>query len=331
MSPRPASARGCPSNLTLPTLPMAALLLLLAGCATRRPGTTTAPDSWRDWQARRQQSVAGPEGWTTVVGLHWIGEGRHGVGPSDGDAIRVPEGGPRGVLGRSGTNVWFEPAPGYPVEVAARTTSQRIPLAPDQPGPPTRIARGPHQLWILRRGDRWAVRLRDASARARREFPGLRYFPWSARWQVPARLEPHPPGHTLPITDVTGTTRAEPNPGVLVFSLDGREHRLEALEDAEAGDLFILFRDDTNGSSTYAPGRFLHAPLPDARGRTVLDFNQAYNPPCAFTDFATCPRPPAGNRLPLAVTAGERKPAAAPPGRRPGTPDPGPGVQRRPE
>jgi hypothetical protein len=180
-------------------------------------------------------------------------------------------------------------------------------LNPDQPGPPTRLQLGTLELWPIRRGPRIGLRVRDRNSAARRTFHGLSYFPWQAEWYVQGVFERHPADQTLPITDVTGATKPEPNPGCVVFQYRGVTHRLEALLDSETRDLFILFRDLTNGQTTYPPGRFLHAPLPDATGHVVLDFNRAYNPPCAFTDSATCPRPPAANALPFAVAAGEKR------------------------
>lgn len=260
-----------------------------------------------DWRQRRHESAAGVDGWTTIVGLYWLSEGRHTVGPHANDSIRVGPSGPVGEFVRAGTNVWFHPAPGHSVTVGDAQIERPVQLIADVPGPATKLTQGDYQLWLLKRGDRWAIRVRDRSAPARRHFHGLTYFPWQADWVIESHFDAHPPGTTLLITDVTGATKLEPNPGSLIFRYAGGEYRLEVLADDETRDLFILFRDDTNGNTTYSPGRFLHAPLPDDSGRVLLDFNRAYNPPCAFTDSATCPRPPAANRLPFPVSAGEKK------------------------
>ena len=300
-------ANGCPS-LRLPLALVLGLWLVIAvaGCTTSRSQESSDTRAWKTWQAERRESVAGTNGWTTIVGLNWLAEGRHAVGPNADAAVRVPTSGHLGELLRTGPDVWFHPAAGSDVTVDGRPLTTATRLVSDQPGPATKLRSGNVELWLLQRGERLGIRVRDRAASARRQFRGLTYFPWQPSWRLEARFEAHPAGQTLPISDVTGATRPEPNPGTVVFIHEAREYRLEALADAETHDLFILFRDATNGSTTYTPGRFLHAPYPDAAGRIVLDFNRAYNPPCAFTDFATCPRPPAGNQLPFPVNAGER-------------------------
>lgn len=303
----PAMRTRTTGNAGFGILPTCVTATLLAGCATPSQPRNSGPETWHTWQQQRRESVAGTNGWTTIVGLYWLKEGRYTVGSGPEAAIQVTPEGPRGEFIRAGTNVWFHPAPGLTVTVDGRSINTAIQLASDAPGPATKLNYGQHQLWLLERGDRLGIRVRDRAAAARRDFHGLSYFPWQARWQIEARFEAHPAGQTLPIRDVTGATKLEPNPGVIIFLHDGREHRLEALADTETQDLFILFRDGTSGSTTYPPGRFLHAPYPDAQGRVILDFNRAYNPPCAFTDFATCPRPPAENQLPFPVSAGEKR------------------------
>jgi len=116
---------------------------------------------------------------------------------------------------------------------------------------------------------------------------------------------PHPAGKTIEIADIIGTLNQVPNPGAIEFQRDGKTYRIEALDEGD-DELFLVFADRTNGHGSYGAGRFLYAPRPDAQGRVALDFNQSYNPPCAFTPFATCPLPPPENRLDLAVLSGEK-------------------------
>jgi len=147
----------------------------------------------------------------------------------------------------------------------------------------------------------------DPDAPTRRHFQRLDYFAHDPRWRVDGHWEPAPDAHVLAIQEVTGRVCDESSPGTVVFSVDGHEQRLAALEDLETHDLFILFRDATAGKTTYGPGRFLHAAKPGPDGRLVIDFNYAYNPPCAFTPFATCPIPPRQNWLSLPIKAGEKR------------------------
>jgi len=161
------------------------------------------------------------------------------------------------------------------------------------------------RLTLVQRGNRHALRVRHADAPTRVGFAGLQYWPADPAWRIEARFVPHPPGKTLPIADIVGTRNDSPNPGYVEFERDGRSFRLEALGGPEEG-LFFVLADRTSGHGSYPAGRFLDADRPGEDGKVVLDFNRAYNPPCAFTLFATCPLPPPENRLDLAITAGEK-------------------------
>jgi uncharacterized protein (DUF1684 family) len=164
---------------------------------------------------------------------------------------------------------------------------------------------GRGQMTLIQRGDRRALRLKHADASSRVQFAGLDYWPVDPSWKLEARFVPHPPGKTIAIVDIVGTSIESPNPGAVEFARDGRGYRLEAMGDPATG-LFLVLADRTSGHGSYPAGRYLDAPAPDAEGRVVLDFNRAYNPPCAFTTFATCPLPPKENRLDLAILAGEK-------------------------
>jgi uncharacterized protein (DUF1684 family) len=151
------------------------------------------------------------------------------------------------------------------------------------------------------------VRVRDRESPRRRDFAGLEHFPASDAWVFDARFEPYVPAKTIRIVNILGLEEDEVSPGALVFEKDGREWRLDAIrESADAKELFVIFADGTTGRETYGAGRFLYVPLPQD-GRVRVDFNRAYNPPCAFNRFSTCPLPPDQNRLALRVEAGELK------------------------
>jgi hypothetical protein len=157
---------------------------------------------------------------------------------------------------------------------------------------------------VIERGDRRAIRLRDPENPRRKAFAGTAWFAIEGRWRVDARFEAYDPPKTIPIVNVLGMEAPMPCPGRAVFRLEGRELSLEALSE-EPGRLFFIFRDETAGHETYGAGRFLYADRPQD-GRIVLDFNRAESPPCAYTDFATCPLPPKQNRLPVRIEAGEK-------------------------
>ena len=159
---------------------------------------------------------------------------------------------------------------------------------------------------VVKRGDRLGMRFKDRENPARAEFKGTDYDPADRRWVVSARFEPYEPPRRVPILNVLGMETEETAPGALAFEVDGREYRLQALKEKGEEQFFIIFADQTSGKETYGAGRYLYADPPGADGRVTLDFNRAYSPPCAFTRYATCPLPPAENRLPLRVEAGEK-------------------------
>lgn len=303
-----------------------AILVATAGCdrggqakddaaaqAAAKAAAAFAAEQQR-WRDARAADLVRPDGWTSLVGLHWISPGPHFVGSSPGSGIRLAVGPSEfGLLTlRKDGTLHLQPAR------TARLTLDEAPLggaavlrSDADEGGPSRIGfdDGKGIATVIRRGDRHALRVRHADARTRTAFAGLDFWPASRDWVVEARFVAHPPGRTIPVADIVGTLKDTPNPGVVEFAHGGKPYRIEAL-DGGNGSLFLVFADRTNGHGSYPAGRFLDAPAPDAQGRVVLDFNRSYNPPCAYTAFATCPLPPAENRLDLAIEAGEKAYAA---------------------
>jgi uncharacterized protein (DUF1684 family) len=185
-------------------------------------------------------------------------------------------------------------------------------LAPDSSGNPTVLASGTLRFFVIERAGNLGVRVRDLANPHRTGFRGLSYFPVSTDWVFDARFEPYQPAHRIKIINILGMEQEYESPGAVVFVKNGREWRLDGvLEQPGDRELFIMFADATSGQETYGGGRFLYVPLPST-GHARLDFNKAYNPPCALNDFATCPLPPPQNRLKLRVEAGEKTYTSAP-------------------
>jgi len=294
-------------------------VLALAACrqepapqpAASRPVDPAFVAATEEWRRQRLDALLQPDGWTSLVGLHWLELKAHYVGSGEriGNAVRFAFGPPRmGMVERDPKGrYWFVPERGVELTFNGEPLRGRVRLPSDQDAEPGVIGfdGGKGRVTLLRRGDRHALRVRHADAHTRVNFAGLSYWPADPSWRIVGRFVPHPPGKTLPIGDIVGTQTDSPNPGVVEFERDGRGYRLETLG-APGGKLFIVMADRTSGHGSYPAGRFLDADAPDAHGRVVLDFNRAYNPPCAFTLFATCPLPPPQNRIDLAVTAGEK-------------------------
>jgi uncharacterized protein (DUF1684 family) len=253
----------------------------------------------RQWQTSRAERLKREDGWLSLIGLHWLKQGQNsvqlakkGMAPLKLDLhdgkVTLHAAEPMTIDGK--------PARGA-VALAADTSEQG----------PTIVQMGPVRFNVIKRGERYGVRVKDAEAETRTHFQGLAYFPIDPKWRVEARLEPYNPPKKIAITDVTGMTSDNPVPGALVFTVDGKKHRLDPILEEGSPDLFIIFKDETSRDSTYPAGRYLYASPPGPDGKVIVDFNKEYNPPCAFTPFATCPLPPVQNRLPVRVEAGEKK------------------------
>jgi uncharacterized protein (DUF1684 family) len=173
--------------------------------------------------------------------------------------------------------------------------------------PYTVVRYGAISFFIHKVGDHFGVRVKDPNSERRKNFKGIDFFPTDPKYRVETRFEPYSPPKHIPMPNVSGITTDEVSPGALVFTLDGKEFRIDPILEQGTKDYFIIIKDATSGHETYGAARYLYASPPDASGKTVVDFNKAYNPPCAFTPYATCPLPPPQNRLPIRIEAGEKK------------------------
>jgi uncharacterized protein len=254
-------------------------------------------EAWRDG---RYAALRRDLGWLTLAGLGWLKPGTNRVGSApDADVVLPggpPEAGTINVADAVTANGNFVHE-GGPVH--------GLPLVPDHAGEATLLEVGALRLCVIERGGRLAVRAWDLDAPARRAFDGIDHWPVDTAWRVVGRFEPTP-GRMLAVPDVLGTSDAQPSPGDVVLDGIGGGHRLQALAGGDSGELWLVFGDATNGAETYRGGRFLYTGAPDNDGVVVVDFNRAYNPPCVFSPYATCPLPWPANRLPFRVEAGER-------------------------
>lgn len=262
-----------------------------------------------DFRAHREDSLRKPDGWLSVAGLFWLHDGAMTLGSDPQSDVVLPAGAPRhaGTLRMKAGAVTFEPASGISATIDGKASPKTASpaLKPDTDDHPDVLQVGSISLTMIKRGEKTGVRLRDPSAATRRNFTGCKWFPVSQAWRVNAKWVAYSTPKKIRITNILGMTDEESSPGYAEFAIDGKTLRLEPVADDD-GSLSFMFKDATSGSTTYAPGRFLDTDKPK-NGTVVLDFNQAYNPPCAFIAFATCPLPPKQNTLPIAVEAGEKK------------------------
>ena len=262
------------------------------------------------WRDERKAELVAPDGWLSLVGLHWIDRGAHYAGSAPGNGLQLAKGPPQlGMfdLGADG-RVRFVPASGVALTLDGQPLTGPVYLKADKDeGGPSKLGfdDGKGQATIVVRGDRVALRVKHTDAESRGHFRGITYWPGGPDWKVSARFVPNPKGKTLPIVNVVNMVQQVPNPGYVEFQRDGKTHRLELLDQGEP-TLFLVFADRTSGHGSYPAGRYLDLARPGPDGRMVIDFNRAENPPCAFTPYATCPLAPPANRLDLVVAAGEQ-------------------------
>ena len=274
-------------------------------------GDATYVHEIESWRRERLQRLTADGGWLTVAGLTWLKPGANTFGADPASDVVLPAHSAPAQAGAfvlEAGRVRVEVRPGAAVTLAGKPVT-RAALRSDAGGAtPDVLALGALTLQIIDRGGRLGVRLKDLKNPARAAFKGLRYFPISARFRVVATFVPHPKPVSLKVPNVLGMVESMPSPGTATFVLDGDPAapplRLDAVLEPGETQLFFIFRDATSGKSSYGAGRFLYAD-PPVNGKVVLDFNRAYSPPCAFTPHATCPLPPANNRLPVAIEAGE--------------------------
>jgi uncharacterized protein (DUF1684 family) len=294
-------------------------VVVLAGCAPRErlapaPVPGNEADRWEraalEWRERRLTRLTEPYGWLSLVGLHFLDDGEWRLGRSGNNDYVLPAGPERwGTLTVMADRAWFDPEPGTRIRVDGRSLEppESVAFYPEGHPEANRIAAASVELQLLERSGQLVLRVRDSQAPTRTGFAGLDYFPFAPQWRIEADWQAHPAGRTLLVANVLGELVEEPNPGAVEFEIDGRRFGLEAIDSDD--DLFFVFADRTSGRETYGLGRFLYADWP-IDGKVVLDFNRAYNPPCSFTEFSTCPLPPPENRLDVPIEAGELAPSA---------------------
>jgi hypothetical protein len=268
--------------------------------------TMTATDNYQQeverWRAEHQKKLAAEDGWLTVVGLDWLKEGENRVGADPSSEVVLPPGSaPQrvAVIRLHAGKAVLHPTPGIPLTLNGKPATEATLREDDDI-----LAINHLKFYVIRRGDRTGIRLKDNDSATRKHFQGLTWYPVDPAWRIQAKFTAWTTAHSLGFHNTIGQEETEPSPGYVTFQKDGREFRLEAMLDE--GKLFFVLRDETSGKTTYGASRFLYAEQAQ-NGVVWLDFNQAENPPCAFTAFATCPLPPPQNRLALAITAGEKK------------------------
>ena len=271
------------------------------------------------WVKEREAELTQPDGWTSLIGLHWLNDGQQTIGSASDSDIQLRIGPDKlGKIEQRDDALFFSAEVGAGVTLEGKVLQGEVRLKPEGRGGGTKLRYdgGRGQITVIERSGKLALRVRHADSPDRRNFKGLEVFSPDEQWQVQAKFVPHPPGKTLAIANIIGDVNESPNPGYVEFERNGQKWTLEAQGDP-ARSLNFVFKDATSGKETYGIARFLKTGPVAADNTVVVDFNRAYNPPCAFTEYATCPLPPKENQfahknqkgetIRLAVVAGEKK------------------------
>lgn len=288
-----------------------AIITSIAGCAPKenKIDLKAYQDEINAWHEDRvEKELVSDQGWLNLAGLYWLNEGFNTFGSDPSNEVVFPKGkiAPNaGTFVVQGGKVTMEVAKGVEILKDSVPVTNEVIHIPDSAFYPV-MSYGTLQWVIIDRSGKLGVRLRDLNSDAVKNFKGVERYPIDPKWRVEATFEKYEPIKHIDITNILGQTYQSPCPGALVFTIDGVEYRLDAVDDGTEGEYYILFGDKTNETETYPSGRYMYVKYPNEEGKVIVDFNKGYNPPCAFTKFATCPLPPKQNGLNLAITAGEK-------------------------
>jgi uncharacterized protein (DUF1684 family) len=256
------------------------------------------------WRQKREASLKAEDGWLSVSGLFWLKEGYNRIGTSPNSTVKLPRGPANAAILTMHTNrvLHIVANPGASITVNGKPVTSADLRSDENGATPDVVGIGNLKMFVIHRGSKNAIRLKDPEAATRRQFTGLKWFPIQPAWKIEAKFVTYPQPKKMVFETMVGEKEEDVSPGYAEFQKNGQQFRLEAT--AEGNSLFFVFRDKTAGKSTYPAARFLYSAMPKD-GKVVLDFNRAYNPPCVFTAFATCPLPTPQNRLTIEIPAGE--------------------------
>ena len=280
------------------------LLVFLIGACSSNQAYRSEINKWR---ADHEADLKKDDGWLTLAGLFWLKDGVNSVGRGAGYDVSLTDNFKHDKFGEidfGDGKATLKVEPGVEA-IADGKPATNLELASDDPGPATKIQIGSQTFYLIKREDRYGIRLKDSETPARKNFTGEHWFPVDEKNRVTATFEPFESPEEIEIPNVLGSTFKMKSPGIVRFRLNGKDLSLQPVEENDK-ELFFIFKDATSKNETYQAGRFLYTD-PPVNGQVVLDFNKAENPPCAFTQFATCPLPPPQNQLDTEIRAGELK------------------------
>jgi hypothetical protein len=285
------------------------LLIVIQWIGCSRGTDQAYMDRINEWHQGRIERLTSENGWMSLAGLYWMNNGENTFGADSSNDIIFPAGKAPNFMGsfilKDGI-VRAKILPNVEVSMDDEPVTDVI-LESDAGGNPTVLHHGSLSWYVIQRSDDLAVRLKDSANPIIATFHGIERYPVDSSWRLEAKFEAYNPQKSISVPTILGTIEEEPSAGALVFKIQGKTYRLDVVGNLDDEQFFIIFGDETNRDETYESGRYVYVDNPGSGGSTILDFNKAYNPPCAFTEYATCPFPPPQNVLPAKVTAGEKK------------------------
>lgn len=260
-----------------------------------------------EWHQGQMDFLRSDEGWLNLIGLHWLEEGVNTFG-SDGVDIKIHEGQFPNEIGTfflENSSVYFSPSVDG-VLLEGEELKERALVFDLMEGIDGHMKYKSLYWNIIKRGDSFGIRLRDLNAQEVQEFDGVERYPVDMKWRVKANFVPYDPIKEVMITNVVGQVSPNASAGYVEFEIEGKKYQIDALANPDDIELFLMFADNTSGDETYGGGRYMYVDRDFSNNEIILDFNKAYNPPCVYTAYATCPLPPRQNVLDLAITAGQK-------------------------
>ena len=270
--------------------------------------TETYAEVMAEWEKQRLADLKNPTGYLSLVGLHWLQLGENSFGSASTNRCQFPAGLPH-EIGR-----FIVAEDGISIEINSDVTvfqngeqvGQMAVLSDRDKGGPTIFEIGTVNWFVIKRGDALGIRVRDSNSELIQTFVGVDRYPAEEKWRIQGAFKPYDQPRIVPVPTILGTDEDYISPGTIDIEVDGEKRSLVALKAADPKRFFLVVADGLSGSETYGGGRFLTTEQVDDAGNIVLDFNKATNPPCAFTPWATCPRPPAENKFSVNIPAGEK-------------------------
>ena len=284
------------------------LTLFIVKCDSPKNEEIAAPEfisEIEEWRAKRVENLIKPNGWAALAGLFWLEEGENTFGSNKENNVVFPKSAPEnmGSFHLENDSVYIKINP--EIEITLNdSVIYETGLRPDVAGNPNILHHKSMNWNLIKRGDKYGIRLRDTLHENRQNFKGIDYFPIAENWKLEAVFEEYEGGKEMKFKNVLDMETDQKVEGRLVFKVGEETCALDVLNGGDE-DFFVIFADETTGDNTYGGGRYIYVPRPENR-KTFIDFNKAYTPPCGFTDFATCLLPPAQNRLAVSINAGEQ-------------------------